>query len=173
MRQASGSQVTDAFSGFRAVSAEAARRINVFSKLTYTLETLIQAGYKGLRVVSVPVRAHPSVRPSRLFTSTFKYVLLQGSNVLRITALYKPMKVFSIAGGLFMLAGAALGVRFLAYYFFGRNPGGHLQSLILAAVLIVVGFQTLLIALLADLVAINRRLLEEMKLREKSVLGGW
>ena len=167
VRQASGIQVTDAVSGFRAVSAEAARRINVFSKLTYTLETLIQAGYKGLRVVSVPVRAHPSVRPSRLFTSTFKYVLLQGSNVLRITALYKPMKVFSIAGGLFMLAGAALGVRFLAYYFFGRNPGGHLQSLILAAVLIVVGFQTLLIALLADLVAINRRLLEEMKLKGK------
>lgn len=170
VRQASGIQVTDAVSGFRAVSAGAARRLNVFSKLTYTLETLIQAGYKGLRVVSVPVRAHPPVRPSRLFTSTFKYVLLQGSNVLRITALYKPMKVFSIAGALFLLAGAALGVRFLGYYFFGANPGGaagHVQSLILAAVLIVVGFQTLLIALLADLVAINRRLLEEMKLREK------
>ena len=168
VRQASGIQVTDAVSGFRAVSADAARRLNVFSKLTYTLETLIQAGYKGLRVVSVPVRAHPPVRPSRLFTSTFKYVLLQGSNVLRITALYKPMKVFSIAGALFLLAGAALGVRFLGYYFFGANPGGHVQSLILAAVLIVVGFQTLLIALLADLVAINRRLLEEMKLRETS-----
>ena len=172
VRQASGIQVTDAVSGFRAVSAEAARRLNVFSKLTYTLETLIQAGYKGLRVVSVPVRAHPPVRPSRLFTSTFKYVLLQGSNVLRITALYKPMKVFSIAGALFMLAGAALGARFLAYYFFGRNPGGHVQSLILAAVLIVVGFQTLLIALLADLVAINRRLLEEMKLRERANRSG-
>jgi hypothetical protein len=116
----------------------------------------------------VPVRAHPPVRPSRLFTSTFKYVLLQGSNVLRITALYKPMKVFSIAGAFFLLAGAALGLRFLGYYFFGANPGGHLQSLILAAVLIVVGFQTLLIALLADLVAINRRLLEEMKLKHRS-----
>ena len=168
VRQASGIQVTDAVSGFRAMSAEAARRLNVFSKLTYTLETLIQAGYKGLRVVSVPVRAHPPVRPSRLFTSTFKYVLLQGSNVLRITALYKPMKVFSIAGAFFLLAGAALGLRFLGYYFFGANPGGHLQSLILAAVLIVVGFQTLLIALLADLVAINRRLLEEMKLKDRS-----
>ncbi|HEY4228723.1 MAG TPA: glycosyltransferase family 2 protein [Thermoanaerobaculia bacterium] len=168
VRQASGVQVTDAVSGFRAVSAEAARRLNVFSKLTYTLETLIQAGYKGLRVVSVPVRAHPPVRPSRLFTSTFKYVLLQGSNVLRITALYKPLKIFSIAGGFFMLAGAALGLRFLAYYVFGANPGGHVQSLILSAVLIVVGFQTLLIALLADLVAINRRLLEEMKLREQA-----
>jgi glycosyltransferase involved in cell wall biosynthesis len=166
VRQASGVQVTDAVSGFRAVSADAARKLNVFSKLTYTLETLIQAGYKGLRVVSVPVRAHPPVRPSRLFTSTFKYVLLQGSNVLRITALYKPLKIFSIAAALFVLAGLALGARFLCYYFFGANPGGHVQSLILAAVLIVIGFQTFLIALLADLVAINRRLLEEMKLRD-------
>ncbi|HEY3203624.1 MAG TPA: glycosyltransferase family 2 protein [Thermoanaerobaculia bacterium] len=167
VRQASGIEVTDATSGFRALSREAARRINVFSRLTYTLETLIQAGYKGLRVVSVPVRAHPPVRPSRLFTSTAKYVLLQGSNVLRITALYKPLKIFSIASALFILAGLALGARFLGYYFFGENPAGHVQSLILAAVLVVVGFQTFLIALLADLVAINRRLLEEMKLKEE------
>ena len=167
VRQASGVDVTDAASGFRALSREAARRINVFSRLTYTLETLIQAGYKGLRVVSVPVRAHPPVRPSRLFTSTTKYVLLQGSNVLRITALYKPLKIFSIAAALFVLLGAALGARFLGFYFFGENPGGHVQSLILAAVLVVIGVQTFLIALLADLVAINRRLLEEMKLREK------
>ena len=166
VRQASGIQVHDAVSGFRALSREAARRVNVFSRLTYTLETLIQAGYKGLRVVSVPVRAHPPVRPSRLFASTTKYVLLQGANVLRITALYKPMKIFSIAGAVFFVAGLVLGLRFLAYYFFGANPGGHVQSLILAAVLIVVGVQTLLIALLADIVAINRRLLEEMKLRE-------
>ena len=166
VRQAAGIEVTDAVSGFRAISREAARRINVLSKLTYTLETLIQAGYKGLRVVSVPVKAHPPVRPSRLYTSTAKYVLLQGANVLRITALYKPLKIFSIAAALFVAAGAVLGLRFLSYYFFGDNPGGHVQSLILAAVLIVVGFQTFLIALLADLVAINRRLLEELKLRE-------
>jgi len=167
VRQASGIEVADAVSGFRALSREAARRINVFSKLTYTLETLIQAGYKGLRVASVPVRAHPPVRPSRLFTSTTKYVLLQGANVLRITALYKPLKIFSIAAALFVAGGVALGARFLGYYLFGSNPGGHVQSLILAAVLIVVGFQTFLIALVADLVAINRRLLEEMKLRER------
>ena len=168
VRQASGIQVHDAASGFRALSRDAARRINVFSRLTYTLETLIQAGYKGLRVVSVPVRAHPPVRPSRLFASTTKYVLLQGANVLRITALYKPMKIFSIAGAVFLGAGALLGLRFLGYYFFGANPGGHVQSLILSAVLIVVGVQTLLIALLADIVAINRRLLEEMKLRDRT-----
>ena len=166
VRQAAGIEITDAVSGFRAISRDAARRLNVFSKLTYTLETLIQAGSKGLRVASVPVKAHPPVRPSRLFTSTAKYVLLQGANVLRITALYKPLKIFSIAAGLFLGAGALLGLRFLGFYFFGENPGGHIQSLILAAILIVIGFQTLLIGLVADLVAINRRLLEEMRLRE-------
>jgi glycosyltransferase involved in cell wall biosynthesis len=171
VRQAAGIEITDAVSGFRAFSRDAARRINVFSKLTYTLETLIQAGYKGLRVASVPVRAHPPVRPSRLFASTTKYVLLQGANVLRITALYKPLKIFSIVAGLILGTGVALGVRFLYYYFFGENPGGHVQSLILASVLIVVGFQTFLIALVADLVAINRRLLEEMKLRENASRG--
>ena len=167
VRQAAGIEIADAVSGFRALSRDAARRINVFSKLTYTLETLIQAGYKGLRVASVPVKAHPPVRPSRLFASTAKYVLLQGANVLRITALYKPLKIFSIVAGVFLGAGAVLGLRFLGFYLFGTNPGGHIQSLILAAILIVIGFQTLLIALLADLVAINRRLLEEMKLRER------
>ena len=165
VRQASGLEVADAASGFRALSREAARRVNVFSRMTYTLETLIQAGSKGLRVVSVSVRARPPERRSRLFTSVGKYVLVQGANVLRITALYKPLKIFSAAAALFLLAGVALGLRFLWFYFFGENPGGHVQSLILAAVLIVVGAQTFLIALLADLVAINRTLLEELKLR--------
>jgi len=171
VRQASGVEITDAVSGFRALSREAARRINVFSKLTYTLETLIQATTKGLRVASVPVKAHAPVRPSRLFTSTTKYVLLQGANVLRITALYKPLKIFSTAAAAFVAVGLLLGLRFLGFYVFGANPGGHIQSLILAAVLVVVGFQTFLIALLADLVAINRRLLEEMRLREPSAVS--
>ncbi|HEV8610464.1 MAG TPA: glycosyltransferase family 2 protein [Thermoanaerobaculia bacterium] len=166
VRQASGLQVADAASGFRALSREAARRMNVFSRMTYSLETLIQAGWKDLRVASVPVRAHPPTRPSRLFTSAGKYVLVQGANVLRITALYKPLKIFSAAAVIFLFAGLAIGIRFLVYYFLGKNPGGHVQSLILAAVLIVVGAQTFLIALLADLVAINRTLLEELKLRE-------
>ncbi|HEU5248808.1 MAG TPA: glycosyltransferase family 2 protein [Thermoanaerobaculia bacterium] len=165
VRQASGLEVADAASGFRALSREAARRVNVFSRMTYTLETLIQAGSKDLRVTSVPVRARPPSRHSRLFSSVGKYVLVQGANVLRITALYKPLKIFSAAAAVFLLAGIALGIRFLVYYFFGANPGGHVQSLILAAVLIVVGAQTFLIALLADLVAINRTLLEELKLR--------
>ena len=168
VRQASGLRVPDAASGFRALTREAARRVNVFSRMTYTLETLIQAGSKDLRVVSVPVRARPPARRSRLFTSVTRYVLVQGANVLRITALYKPLKIFSAAAGVFLLAGTALGVRFLYFYFAGLNPAGHVQSLILGAVLIVVGAQTFLIALLADLVGINRTLLEELKLKGKS-----
>jgi glycosyltransferase involved in cell wall biosynthesis len=164
--QMSGIEIADAVSGFRAISREAARRINVFSRLTYTLETLVQAAYKGMRVVSVPVRARGPVRKSRLFDSTTKYILLQGANLLRITALYKPLKIFSIAAAVFIAGGVALGVRFLAYSLFRAGPAGHVQSLILAAALIIVGCQTMLIGLVADLVAINRRLLEEMKLRE-------
>jgi len=162
VRQASGTRVADATSGFRALSAEAARSVNVFSKMTYTLETLIQAGSKGLRVASVPVRARATQRRSRIVRSNLHYVLVSGANILRITALYKPLKVFSAAAAVFLAAGLALVARFFWFYF-GSNPAGHVQSLIVAAILIVVGAQTFLIALLADLVSINRTLLEEMR----------
>jgi glycosyltransferase involved in cell wall biosynthesis len=165
VEQAAGIDVPDATSGFRALSRETARRVNVFSRMTYTLETIIQAGSKGLRVVSVPVRAHDTVRRSRLLSSVPRYVLVQGANILRITALYKPLKLFSAAAALFLIGGTALGARFLYYFFFTERAEGHVQSLILAAVLILVGVLTFLIALLADLVSINRTLLEEMKLR--------
>jgi glycosyltransferase involved in cell wall biosynthesis len=165
VRQASGLDVADATSGFRAMTRDAARRVNVFSRMTYTLETLIQAGSKGLRVASVPVAARPVQRRSRLLTSATRYVLVQGANVLRITALYKPLKIFSAVAAVFVLAGLALGVRFLVFFFAG-DRAGHVQSLILAAVLLVIGAQTFLIALLADLVAINRTLLEQLKLRD-------
>ena len=166
VRQVSGLDVHDATSGFRAVSREAARRLNVFSKLTYTLETLIQAGSKGLRVESVPVAARPVERPSRLFASHAKYVLIQGANILRMTALYKPLKIFSAAALVFFMAGLALlgwtGVSYLS----GNPRTGLALPLSLGAVMIVIGFQSFLIALLADIVAINRTLLEELKLRE-------
>ena len=171
VRQASGLEIPDAASGFRALSREAATRVNVFSRMTYTLETLIQAGSKDLRVASVPVTARPTARRSRLYTSAGKYVLVQGANVLRITALYKPLKMFSAAASVFLVAGLAIGLRFLWFYLFG-NPGGHVQSLILAGVLIVVGAQTFLIALLADLVGINRTLLEDLKLRKPGLTAG-
>jgi len=111
------------------------------------------------------VAARPPARRSRLYSSVGRYVLVQGANVLRITAPYKPLKIFSAAAAVFLLAGLLLGARYLWFVFANRNPAGHVQSLILAAVLIVVGAQTFLIALLADLVGINRTLLEELKLR--------
>ena len=166
VRQVSGLQVRDATSGFRAISREAARRLNVFSKMTYTLETLIQAGSKGLRVESVPVAARPVERHSRLFSSHTKYVLIQGANILRVTALYKPLKIFSLAaavlflGGLALLGGASWG------YLSGKPRAGLVLPISIGAVLIVVAFQSFLVALLGDLVAINRTLLEELKLRE-------
>jgi glycosyltransferase involved in cell wall biosynthesis len=165
VRQASGLKVQDATSGLRAFTREAARRMNVFSKMTYTLETLIQAGFKDLRVASVPVRARPVHRTSRLLASPTKYVLIQGANILRITALYKPLKIFSGAAALFLLAGAVLALRVLVAHWTG-DTRNHALAVSLSAVLVVVGVLTFLIALLADIVAINRELLEDLKLRE-------
>ena len=165
VRQASGLEVRDATSGLRAFTREAARRMNVFSKMTYTLETLIQAGFKDLRVASVPVGARPVRRASRLLASPTKYVLIQAANVLRITALYKPLKIFSGAAAIFFLAGAALGLRVLIAHGAG-DIRDHVLTLSLAAVFVIIGVLTFLIALLSDIVAINRVLLEELKLRE-------
>jgi Glycosyltransferases involved in cell wall biogenesis len=165
VRQASGLKVHDATSGLRAFTREAARRMNVFSKMTYTLETLIQAGFKDLRVASVPVRARPVHRASRLLASPTKYVLIQGANILRITALYKPLKIFSGAAALFLFAGAALALRVLVAHWTG-DTRNHALAVSLSAVLVVVGVLTFLIALLADIVAINREILEDLRLRE-------
>ena len=165
VRQASGLKVQDATSGFRAFTREAARRMNVFSKMTYTLETLIQAGFKDLRVASVPVRARPVHRASRLLASPTKYVLIQGANILRITALYKPLKILSAVAALFLLGGVAFGMRVV----FAQPSGdirGHALALALAAMLVTLAVLTFLIAILADIVAINRELLEDLKLRE-------
>jgi glycosyltransferase involved in cell wall biosynthesis len=165
VRQVSGLDVHDATSGFRAFSREAARRINVFSKMTYTLETLIQAGFKNLRVTSVPVRAHPVKRASRLLASPTKYVLIQAANIVRITALYKPLKIFSGVAALLWLAGLLFGLRVLLAHWTG-DPTEHPLALLLCALSIVIGVLTFLMALLADLMAINREFLEELKLRE-------
>lgn len=166
VRQVSGLEVNDATSGFRAISRDAARRLNVFSKMTYTLETLIQAGSKGLRVESVPVAARPVERHSRLFSSHTKYVLIQGANILRVTALYKPLKIFSAAAAVFFLGGLALLGAASWGYLSGGPRAGLALPVSIGAVLIVVSFQSFLVALLGDLVAINRTLLEELKLRE-------
>src|SRR5438132_12535384 len=151
VRQASGLKVQDATSGFRAFTREAARRMNVFSKMTYKLETLIQAGFKDLRVASVPVCARPVRRTSRLLASPTKYVLIQAANILRITALYKPLKIFSGAAALFLFAGLAVGLRVLFAHLAG-DTGSHALAVSISAVLVTVGVLTFLIAMLADIV---------------------
>jgi len=163
---ASGIRVGDVTSGFRAFSREAAMQINVFNPFTYTLETIIQAGNRNLGVQSVPVRTNAPTRPSRLYRGLGTYLRKSTVTIFRIYTIYKPLKTFFAIGALLMLAGSALGIRFLWDFTHG-DRGGHIQSLILAAVFLIIGFQTLLIALIADLISVNRRLSEEVLVRLK------
>ncbi|MGZ7081081.1 MAG: glycosyltransferase family 2 protein [Thermoanaerobaculia bacterium] len=163
---ASGLNVRDVTSGFRAFSREAAMQINVFNPFTYTLETVIQAGNRNLGVQSVSVRTNAPTRPSRLYRGIGTYLRKSVATIFRIYTLYRPLKTFFLIGTVLLVAGFILGGRFLFYIARGEH-GGHIQSLILAAVFLVTGFQTLLIALLADLIAVNRRLSEDVLIRLK------
>ena len=167
VRRASGTEVPDATSGFRALTREAALRLSVFSRMTYTLETLIQAGNKQIAVASVPVRTNPPVRKSRLIRRSTHYVLVQGANILRITALYKPLPVFFGCASLLAAGGLALVGRYVFFVVSDHNPAGHIQSLLLAAVLFVAAVICVLSGLLADLISINRTLLEELVLEKR------
>ena len=164
VRTASHTPVADAPSGFRAFSREAAQRLNVFSDYTYTLETIIQAGWQRMRVVSVPIRTNADLRPSRLLKSITMYVRASAVTIVRVFVAYRPFHFFGIAGGLSVAGGLAIGLRFLWFYFNGQGTG-HIQSLILTAVLLITGFLLLMVALLADLVSVNRKLLEKIDLR--------
>jgi glycosyltransferase involved in cell wall biosynthesis len=163
---AAGMKIPDATSGFRALSREAALRTNVFSNYSYTLETLIQAGVNGIPVTYVPISVNPPTRPSRLMRGTTDYLYQSGATIIRVFSMYRPLKVFSIVSGILVLAGVILGIRYLFYYFQGSGSG-HVQSVILAAILIIVGFQTFLIGLVADLISANRKLEEEILYRLK------
>jgi glycosyltransferase involved in cell wall biosynthesis len=162
--QASGVPTPDAASGFRALSREAALRTIVLSDYSYTLETLIQAGARQMAVAYVPVRTNPTSRRSRLVRSLPQYVFLSAATIVRAYALYRPLRVFFGIGGLMIAGGAALGLRFLYYYSIGSGTG-HIQSLILAAILLIVGFQVCLIGVLADLIGFNRKMIEETLFR--------
>jgi glycosyltransferase involved in cell wall biosynthesis len=164
VRTLSGTEVPDTTSGFRAMSREAALQLNVLSDFTYTLETIIQAGKKKLPVTHVPVRTNPERRGSKLFGSVWGYVKRSAATIVRIYAVYEPLKVFSYLGGTLILAGTALGLRFMFFYL-TDGGGGHLQSLMLTVLLVIIGFQTILIGLVADLIGSNRTLLEEILLR--------
>lgn len=164
VRLASGSDVPDAPSGFRAISREAAQQLVVFNRYTYTLETIIQAGQRGMAVTSVPVRVNGDLRPSRLVRSVPSYVRRSIVTIVRIFVVYRPFRFFACLGACFFAAGLIPGARFLLKYSEG-NGDGHVQSLILAALLLGMGFQTMLIAFVADLLAANRRLLEDIRFK--------
>jgi len=167
VRQLSGTQVPDTTSGFRAYSREAALRMNVISKFTYTLETVIQAGKKKMAINHVPVRTNQPLRSSRLFTSIPGYLKRSVATIIRIYTLYEPLKMFWIIGSVVFSGGILLGIRYL-YFYFHQQPG-HVQSLILAAVLMIVGFQIVMIGLLADIIGANRRLIEDTLYRIKKI----
>jgi glycosyltransferase involved in cell wall biosynthesis len=162
--RAAGLDLPDVTSGFRAFSREAAYQINVFNPFTYTLETIIQAGNRNLGVQSVRIGTNPPTRPSRLYDGMMRYVRKSGVTIFRVYALYKPLKTFFAIGAILFLIGFALGLRFLWFYL-TDGSAGHVQSLILAAVLLIIGFQTALIGLVADLISVNRRLSEEVLIR--------
>jgi len=166
--QASGVHTPDATSGFRAISREAALRTLVLSEYSYTLETLIQAGAGRMAVKFVPVRINPQTRPSRLMRNLPHYLTNSIATIIRAYTMYRPLRVFTIIGLLITLAGIGLGGRFLYYYFIGQG-GGHVQSLILAAVFLIVGFQIILIGLLADLISFNRKIIEEVLYRVRGL----
>jgi len=161
VKRVSGTSVADAPSGFRAFSREAAASLNVFSAYTYTLETIIQAGQKNMTVVSVPIRVNGDLRPSRLVRSITSYVRRSIVTMLRIGIIYRPFQFFMTLASTLFVAGIVLGLRFLYYYVFEHGIG-HVQSVILAAVFMIFGFQTGLLAFIADLQSVNRRLLEEL-----------
>jgi glycosyltransferase involved in cell wall biosynthesis len=164
VRRASKTDIPDATSGFRAMSREAAMRLNVFNDYTYTLESIIQAGQKNMAIVSVPVRVNEDLRPSRLVKSIPSYVKKSVVTIVRIFVVYRPFRFFTAIGALLFSAGLIIGLRFL-YYYFRDGGAGHVQSLILASILLGIGFQTMLVAFLADLLAVNRGLMEDLQYR--------
>jgi glycosyltransferase involved in cell wall biosynthesis len=166
VRFVSKTDIPDAPSGFRAMSREAAMRFNVFNDYTYTLETIIQAGQKSIAITSVPVRVNRELRPSRLVKSIPSYLAKSLVTIVRIFVVYKAFRFFMSVGLMLFGAGLIGGIRFLCYYFSG-NGSGHVQSLIFASILLGIGFQTMLTAFLADLLAVNRRLMEDIQYRVK------
>jgi glycosyltransferase involved in cell wall biosynthesis len=168
VRLASQTEIADAPSGFRALSRNAAMRMNVFTPYTYTLETIIQAGIKNMRIISVPIRTNRDLRPSRLVSSIPAYVRRSVVTIFRVAIIYRPLRFFSIVGGVLFLAGVLIGVRFLFYFAAGEGDG-HIQSLILAAILMLIGFNAGTLGIVSDLISVNRKLLEEIQsyLREE------
>ena len=168
VRQVSNTSVPDTTSGFRAYTREAALRMTIVSEFSYTLESIIQAGKKRMAIAHVPIEVNARTRESRLFDSVFSYIKKSGATIVRIYAMYEPLKVFTYFGLTVFGAGFLLGLR-LVYYYFKFEAGRHLPSAIAAAVLMIVGFMVLVIGLVADLISANRKLLEDLLYRVRTL----
>jgi glycosyltransferase involved in cell wall biosynthesis len=167
-RVISKTDVQDAPSGFRALSREAAMRLHVFNEYTYTIETIIQAGQKGMAITSVPIGINKELRPSRLVTSLPGYLNRQLLTMVRIFVTYRPFRFFAALGGTAFAIGLAISLRFL-YFYFTEGGRGHIQSLILSALLMGIGVSLGVVGLLADLISVNRQLLEGLDWRLKKL----
>lgn len=159
VRRLSGTTVPDTVSGFRAMTREAALQLNILSPFSYTIEMLIQAGNKKMAVAAVPVGTNPVTRPSRLFTSIPHFLKRSAVTMVRMYAMYRPLRVFFAIGTVLTVAGAIPVLRFLYFYVF-ESGAGHVQSLVLGGVLLIIGFITYLIGMIADLISFNRQLVE-------------
>ena len=167
VRLVSGTDVDDAPSGFRAYSRDAAMKINVFSKYTYTLETIIQSGQQGLIIKSIPIRVNKQLRKSRLFKSTFQYIKRSMLTIIRIFIVYRPLKFFIPLSILFFIIGFFPFLRYLYFYLFSIDIGSHLQSLIFGSIFLIFSLMTLFLGVVSDLISINRKLLEEINTNMK------
>ena len=166
VRKASHTDIPDAPSGFRAFSREAAMRMNVVNDYTYTLETIVQAGREKIAITSVPIHTNAELRPSRLFKSIWSYVKKSILTILRAFMVYKPLMCFTLLAIPSTVIGLGIGVRFLIYLANGTG-NGHIQSLILACTLIIIGFLTFMIGLVADVIAANRKILQDVQYHVK------
>ena len=168
LRLLSSTQVEDAPSGFRAFSREAGIKINVFDNYTYTMETLLQANAKDLKVISVPIRVNEQLRKSKLMKNIFDYIFKSMKTTIRMFIVYRPFRFFITIAGMLAFLGLIIFARFLYYYFMG-NGNGHIQSLILAAILLISSVQMGIIAIIGDLLSINRKIMEDVQTRLKKL----
>ena len=168
VRQVSNTTVPDTTSGFRAYTRDAALRMTIVSEFSYTLESIIQAGKKRMAIAHVAVQTNPRTRDSRLFDSIFSYIKRSAATIVRIYTMYEPLKVFTYLGLFIFAFGFLGGLRFL-YFYFQNEAFKHLGSLIASAVVMIVGFQVLVIGLLADVISGNRKLLEDLLYRVRSL----
>lgn len=162
VRVASKTDIPDAPSGFRAFTRDAAMHLNVINEYTYTLETIVQAGRNKMSITSVPIRTNPELRKSRLFSSMWGYIKRSMLTILRALLMYKSLMCLTVVGAVPFLIGLGIGIRFLVFFFNG-NSGGHVQSLILACTLMIIGFMTFVIGMLADVLSANRKIMEDVQ----------